>query len=72
MSEAIDPEDIRRVLQNKGFTLVVNRAKAALVRKVMSKRTSQEDRDAALADHHAIDRILTELEKASGPKQSPQ
>lgn len=71
--ENIDPEDVKRVLENPGFNLIIERMKDANTRKVMSKTTNEEARAEHLAEYHAICRLVNELKKvAETSEQSPQ
>lgn len=64
----IDPEDIKRVLQNPGFKALIERMKDSKTRKVMSESADDDARDRALTEFHALGRVMVELEKVANSK----
>lgn len=52
---------IAAILADQDFCDTVTRAKAELTQKVMARATSGEDRADAMAEYHALDRLMARL-----------
>lgn len=58
-----DNEDFHRALRNKpeAFTDAVRAVREGLTNSVMAAATTLEDRDALLAEYHALERVVIKL-----------
>lgn len=52
---------IKSLLSDKDFLSVVDQVKAALTKKVMSAKTTDEDRAEALAEFHGMDKLVNRM-----------
>lgn len=49
---------IKAILADPDFVEVVDQVRVHLTKTVMAEATTQEDRDKALAEHHALNRLI--------------
>ena len=59
--QKIDRERIGEILSDPSFCALIDQMKAVSVGKVMARSTSDEDRAEALAEHHALDRLIAAM-----------
>lgn len=57
----IDAQRIVDVQNNEDFNALMNKIKAEKVATILALNSSPETRDKALADHHAVDEILSRI-----------
>lgn len=63
----IDKARIVEILADADFAQVIEHVRSDLTKTVMAFATPDEDRSRALAEHHALDRVLTKLRKTAQP-----
>lgn len=57
----MNADRIKALLADQDFSELVDRMKADLTKRVMARRTSDEDRASALAQFHALDTLLSQM-----------
>lgn len=61
----IDPQEIKRVLDNPAFKELVAGMRTQLTKKVMSTSADAESREKDVAEYHALNRVMTRLKEFS-------
>lgn len=61
----VDPEAIRKILADESLTALVENLKAQKAKIILGRNTSDEAREDALSEYHALGQIITAMHKAS-------
>lgn len=57
----IDPQEIRKILNNDDFNRLIDAMRAGWTKKAMAVSTDAEQREAYVAEYHALERVLSTM-----------
>lgn len=66
MSE-INPDDIRRIAEDRSFQALMGAIKTQAIKRILARTTTPEDREAHLADYHAVERLEAKIRAEANP-----